>query len=195
MLLLGVALIVGQILERNRVEWMSEAGASLIIGILLGLGVTLAGNLDYQFSELFKFNVCFQSEMLLTGADALMFGVFCMLFSVSLNCSLMQTNFFFIFLLPPIIFDAGFNLDVGPYVCFNLDQDGDSFVLLRHIIDTLVPLQIFEQPGRHMHASICGHCSLNNCDSGLHVVSRAYRAIVQDIFLPCFIVWGHHIGD
>lgn len=58
MLLLGVALIVGQILEKHRVEWMSEAGASLIIGILLGLSVTLANNLDYQYSSLFKFNVC-----------------------------------------------------------------------------------------------------------------------------------------
>jgi hypothetical protein len=27
----------------------------------------------------------------------------------------MQTDFFFIALLPPIIFDAGFNLDVVPY--------------------------------------------------------------------------------
>lgn len=58
MLLLGVALAVGQILEKNRVEWMSEAGASLIIGILLGLCVTFANNLDYGYSELFKFNVC-----------------------------------------------------------------------------------------------------------------------------------------
>jgi NhaP-type Na+/H+ or K+/H+ antiporter len=26
----------------------------------------------------------------------------------------MQTQYFFLFLLPPIIFDAGFNLDVKP---------------------------------------------------------------------------------
>lgn len=28
----------------------------------------------------------------------------------------MQTDFFFIFLLPPIIFDAAFNLEVAPCV-------------------------------------------------------------------------------
>lgn len=44
----------------------------------------------------------------------------CILIYISLRFRLiqrfLQTDFFFIFLLPPIIFDAGFNLDVGPYV-------------------------------------------------------------------------------
>lgn len=75
MLLLGVALIVGQILEKNRVEWMSEAGASLIIGILLGLCVTLANNLDHQYSVLFKFNVCstYMPSMPRSSADVTVF--------------------------------------------------------------------------------------------------------------------------
>ena len=57
MLLLGVALTVGQFLERNNINWMSEAGGALIVGIVLGLLVTLANNVSQSYSELFKFQV------------------------------------------------------------------------------------------------------------------------------------------
>jgi hypothetical protein len=57
MSLLGLALAVGQVLERNKINWMSEAGGALIVGILLGLIVTLASNLNYNYYSFFKFNV------------------------------------------------------------------------------------------------------------------------------------------
>lgn len=57
MLLLGVALTVGQFLERNNINWMSEAGGALIVGIVLGLVVTLANNVSHWYSDFFKFDV------------------------------------------------------------------------------------------------------------------------------------------
>ena len=57
MLLLGVALVVGQILEKNRIDWMSEAGGALIIGVILGLTVNLVNNITPDYENLFKFNV------------------------------------------------------------------------------------------------------------------------------------------
>lgn len=57
MLLLGVALIVGQLLEKNRIDWMSEAGAALIIGVVLGLTVNLVNAITPDFENMFKFNV------------------------------------------------------------------------------------------------------------------------------------------
>ena len=57
MLLLGVALVVGQMLEKNRIDWMSEAGGALIIGVVLGLTVNLVNNINPEFENMFKFNV------------------------------------------------------------------------------------------------------------------------------------------
>ena len=37
MMLVGVALMVGHWLEHAKVDWMSEAAASLIIGIVVGM--------------------------------------------------------------------------------------------------------------------------------------------------------------
>lgn len=56
MSLLALALAVGRVLERNEINWMSEAGGALIVGIVIGLIVTLV-NLDYSYYSLFKFNV------------------------------------------------------------------------------------------------------------------------------------------
>lgn len=57
MLLLGVALMLGQVLERWKADWLSEAGGALLIGSALGFCVMLANNLDDSFSQLFRFNV------------------------------------------------------------------------------------------------------------------------------------------
>jgi hypothetical protein len=57
MALLGVALIVGRVLERNNVHWLSEAGGALIVGVAMGVVVTLAKNLNHSYYSLFKFNV------------------------------------------------------------------------------------------------------------------------------------------
>lgn len=57
--LLGLALAIGRVLERNHVNWMSEAGGALIVGIVVGLVVTLAKNLSYNYTVLFQFNVRF----------------------------------------------------------------------------------------------------------------------------------------
>lgn len=116
MLLLGVALVVGQILEKNRIDWMSEAGGALIIGVVLGLTVNLATNMiDYE--NLFKFNVRTRppsptrQSAQTSGLPDIIYALIRMQTTVCV-----QTDFFFIFLLPPIIFDAAFNLEVAPCV-------------------------------------------------------------------------------
>ena len=57
MSLLGFALTLGQFLERSKITWMSEAGAALIVGIVLGLIVALPNNLNYDYYSLFTFDV------------------------------------------------------------------------------------------------------------------------------------------
>ena len=56
MSLLALALAVGRVLERNEINWMSEAGGALIVGIVIGLIVTLL-KLDSNYSSFFEFNV------------------------------------------------------------------------------------------------------------------------------------------
>lgn len=79
-MLLALSLIVGQVLERRNVNWLSEAGGALLIGIVIGLVLNVTST-NIVYEGLFEFS----------------------------------TRFFFIALLPPIIFDAGFNLDVKPF--------------------------------------------------------------------------------
>ena len=55
--LLGLALAIGRVLERNHINWLSEAGGALIVGMVIGLIVTLAKNLSYNYTVLFQFNV------------------------------------------------------------------------------------------------------------------------------------------
>jgi hypothetical protein len=57
MLLLGLSLILSQFLERNDINWASEAGVALVVGIVLGLVVTLASNVDSSYYDFFKFQV------------------------------------------------------------------------------------------------------------------------------------------
>ena len=56
--LLGASLAIGKGLERSRVNWMSEAGVALLVGMLCGLVVMLASShLQYDFYSVFHFDV------------------------------------------------------------------------------------------------------------------------------------------
>lgn len=120
-----------------------------------------------------------------------------------LKAAVMQTDFFFIFLLPPIIFDAGFNLDVGPYApprgatlpLFPPARCSACSIIFSNMLQNVLCLQIFEQPRRHMHASVCWHCCVNSCHCILYVGAGVDGPVFQDIVLPCFFVRGHHISD
>jgi hypothetical protein len=57
MLLLGLSLILGQFFERSGINWASEAGVALVVGIVLGLIVTLASNVNSSYYDFFKFQV------------------------------------------------------------------------------------------------------------------------------------------
>eukprot|EP01026_Neomeris_dumetosa_P005986 TRINITY_DN11847_c0_g2_i1.p1 TRINITY_DN11847_c0_g2~~TRINITY_DN11847_c0_g2_i1.p1 ORF type:complete len:342 (+),score=41.25 TRINITY_DN11847_c0_g2_i1:144-1028(+) len=79
-ILLLVTLVVGHVLEKKNIYWISAAGFALLLGIFVGfMAKVTQGEDEYSKSIDFK------------------------------------TDFFFIVLLPPIIFEAGFSLDVVPF--------------------------------------------------------------------------------
>ncbi len=55
-LLLGGTLLVGQGLRRLRVKWIGDAGAALLLGIVIGLIIKAAGA-GPDFASLVSFNV------------------------------------------------------------------------------------------------------------------------------------------
>lgn len=57
MVLLGLALKIGQLLEWKKVWWMSEAAVALILGILMGWLAKSTGK-DETFREWLSFKVC-----------------------------------------------------------------------------------------------------------------------------------------
>ena len=57
MSLLGVALALGRLLDRCHINWFSEAGGALVVGIIVGLVLMLARDVNYNYFNLFKFNV------------------------------------------------------------------------------------------------------------------------------------------
>lgn len=56
MLLVGASLMLGHWLELNKVDWMSEAGASLIVGILVGAVLKVAP-FSTEYESVFHFSV------------------------------------------------------------------------------------------------------------------------------------------
>lgn len=54
--LLGLAMMLGQVLERNKIDWMSEAGGALLMGIVVGLILNVS-NISTAYEDVFRFNV------------------------------------------------------------------------------------------------------------------------------------------
>ena len=57
-LLIGAAKVAGHLLERHRINWMSEAGTAILTGVLVGAAATLLDpNENGPYYDLLKFNV------------------------------------------------------------------------------------------------------------------------------------------
>ncbi|KAJ7297204.1 hypothetical protein O6H91_Y073100 [Diphasiastrum complanatum] len=78
--MLGIAFVLGHVLRRRKFYYLHEAGASLLIGIIVG-GIANISDTEESFRKWFNFN----------------------------------EEFFFLFLLPPIIFQSGFSLQPKPF--------------------------------------------------------------------------------
>eukprot|EP00803_Ostreobium_quekettii_P001444 evm.model.scf_1418.4 EVM.evm.TU.scf_1418.4 scf_1418:37200-39302(+) len=81
MALLGVTMIIGHLLDRKQITWMSEAGAALLLGIVIGYVGKVAAKDSTTFHKWLQF----------------------------------QKDFFYFALLPPIIFEAAYGLNVTPF--------------------------------------------------------------------------------
>ena len=86
LLVLGVTMVIGAWLKRLRVSWLHQAGAALLLGVAGGL---------YMISA----SLGAHADWVLSYGDYLVF----------------DTEFFFLFLLPPIIFESGYRIDADPF--------------------------------------------------------------------------------
>ena len=86
LLVLGVTIVIGAWLKRRRVSWLHQAGAALLLGVAGGL---------YMISA----SLGAHADLVLSYGDYLVF----------------DTEFFFLFLLPPIIFESGYRIDADPF--------------------------------------------------------------------------------
>eukprot|EP00250_Pteridium_aquilinum_P014548 c22055_g1_i1 orf=447-2219(+) len=77
---LGLSFVLGHVLRRHKIYYLHEAGASLLIGLIVG-GIANLSNTEESFRRWFNF----------------------------------REEFFFLFLLPPIIFYSGFSLHPKPF--------------------------------------------------------------------------------
>ncbi len=127
--LLGAVLVIGRLLSRFHIMWMGEAGAALLLGLLVGLILHLA-KAPQQFTEKLVFQVCdthtHTHKCICTRQCSL--GIQCRAhnartgypracaFARACVCVLygLQTPIFLYVMLPTIMFDAGYSLDPKP---------------------------------------------------------------------------------
>eukprot|EP01051_Picozoa_sp_SAG22_P022779 SAG22_NODE_5598_length_987_cov_1.099099_1_plen_193_part_10 len=94
-LLLCSALIIGFFLEEHHIDWMPEAGAALLLGVVAGL--------------IIKFN-----QPVLSAEEAEVHKALQRAEEAEnelKHVAEFDTEFFFLFLLPPIILESGINMD------------------------------------------------------------------------------------
>ena len=91
LVLFSVALAIGQWLHHRHIYWLPESAATILVGLVFGLIFTV---MDYE--KHFPF---FEQDVTPGLKDLLTF----------------DPEFFTLFLLPPIIFEAGFNMDAKAF--------------------------------------------------------------------------------
>jgi hypothetical protein len=135
--LLALSLGLGQWLEKKHIDWMSEAGVALLLGVLMGVlsriftfSKTYVDWMSFSVSPLLlaspkffrepRHSSCVIPSIMSPSCHLAGFLIESNSSSFPLRrhtfclCGAMQTKFFFIALLPPIMFEAGFSLQVKP---------------------------------------------------------------------------------
>jgi NhaP-type Na+/H+ or K+/H+ antiporter len=93
---LMTTLILGSWLKKRRVHWLHQAGAALLLGVAGGVYMISQAIAQDMRS---KDGLGGEKNWILTYGDYLVF----------------DTEFFFLFLLPPIIFESGYAIDAEPF--------------------------------------------------------------------------------
>ena len=88
LIVLGSVVLIGAWLRRREIRWLHRAGAGLLVGVLGGCVMIVASARSTR-----------GAEWVLSYGDYLVF----------------DTEFFFLFLLPPVIFESGYALDAEPF--------------------------------------------------------------------------------
>ena len=93
---LMTTLVLGSWLKKRRVHWLHQAGAALLLGVAGGVYMISQAIAQDMRS---KDGLGGEKNWILTYGDYLVF----------------DTEFFFLFLLPPIIFESGYAIDAEPF--------------------------------------------------------------------------------
>jgi hypothetical protein len=126
LVLLGLALGLGQWLEKKKIDWLGEASVALLLGLAMGILARV-----FTLSHTYVAWMGFQVKHTITADRRSSIPPLLVLPSFipclapynsshrrRLNKSnvavTMQSEFFFLALLPPIMFEAGFSLQVKP---------------------------------------------------------------------------------
>ena len=94
--MLMTTLILGSWLKKRRVHWLHQAGAALLLGVAGGVYMIIQAIAQDARS---KDGMGGEKNWILTYGDYLVF----------------DTEFFFLFLLPPVIFESGYAIDAEPF--------------------------------------------------------------------------------
>ena len=93
---LMTTLVLGSWLKKRRVHWLHQAGAALLLGVAGGVYMISQAIAQDMRS---KDGLGGEKNWILTYGDYLVF----------------DTEFFFLFLLPPVIFESGYAIDAEPF--------------------------------------------------------------------------------
>jgi NhaP-type Na+/H+ or K+/H+ antiporter len=96
LVVLMATLILGSWLKKRKVLWLHQAGAALLLGVCGGVYMISQAIAQDMRS---KDGLGGEKNWILTYGDYLVF----------------DTEFFFLFLLPPIIFESGYSIDAEPF--------------------------------------------------------------------------------
>lgn len=127
--LLGLALGLGQWLEKKKIDWLGEASVALLLGLAMGILARIF-TLSHTYVAWMGFQVTHTATA--DSRSSILPSLFCQSFITCLSGYIqsnsvmktpsrqttlpvtMQSEFFFLALLPPIMFEAGFSLQVKP---------------------------------------------------------------------------------